>query len=259
MPGNAPQSAALFLLPHHDDEFFMLGPIRERLAEGRRVVVAYLTFGSIYGASSEQRVAESDGVLKGCGVSTEDVHQLGVEQDIFDGRLHTRLTDAFRTVERLLPRYSFTEICVLAWEGGHQDHDSAHYLGAMLGRLRLPQAELREFPAYTAYRRPAPLFSVMRLIPGRGPIDRSPVPFMERFRILRTAMVYRSQRRTFVGLMPGILTRLFLRGGLESRRVAGIDYHTRPHTGALYYERRFGVSFSDLCKAMDSFEAAVTA
>lgn len=257
MPGTQSRPATMLLLPHHDDEFFMAEGIRERVAAGRRVVVAYLTFGSIYGASSAQRVEESDRALRHLGVLPDDVHQLGVEQDIFDGRLHTRLADAYRAIERLLARYDVTELCVLAWEGGHQDHDSAHYLGASLVRHRLPTAEIREFPAYTAHNRPAPFFSVMRLIPRATPKATSWLGPMQRIRALAAVRYYRSQRRTFMGLFPGICTRVLLLGRLQTRQVIGVDYHSRPHAGSLYYERRFGIRFEELREAMDSLESAL--
>jgi hypothetical protein len=61
-----------------------------------------------------------------------------------------------------------------------------------------------------------------------------------------------------MGLFPGICTRVLLLGRLQTRRVAGIDYHSKPHAGSLYYERRFGVRFDELYAAMDSLEAALT-
>lgn len=249
--------AVLVLLPHHDDEFFMSKGILDRTAAGRTVAVAYLTFGSIYGASSEERVKESDLALRRLGVAAEHVHQLGLEQNIFDGQLHTRLPDAYAALERLAKRYHVTEICVLAWEGGHQDHDSAHYLGVSLARRSLPEAELREFPAYTAYRRSAPFFTVMRLIPRVTPVDITPLRLIERCKILAGIRYYRSQRKTFMGLSPGICTRVLLLGELQTRQVAGIDYRSKPHAGDLYYERRFGVRFEELRAAMDTLDAAL--
>jgi LmbE family N-acetylglucosaminyl deacetylase len=254
MPDVERKPAALLLLPTPDDEFFMTKGILDHIAAGRAVVVAYLTFGSIYGASSAERVEESDRALRRLGVPTEDIHQLGIEQNIFDGQLHTRLAEAYAAIERLVAGHRIAEICVLAWEGGHQDHDSAHYLGATLAR-RLPGVELREFPAYTAYRKPAPLFTVMRLIPRAAPADLSPLGLLERIRILAGMRFYRSQRKTFIGLSPGIFTRVLLLGRLQTRRVTGFDYHNKPHAGDLYYERRFGIRFDDLRKAMDALDS----
>lgn len=257
MPDSVNKAGVLLLLPHHDDEFFMMKGIWDRIRGGQTIVVVYLTFGSIYGASSAQRLKESTRALKWIGVPAENVHQVGIEQDIFDGLLHTRLHDAFLAVECIIRNREFTEICVPAWEGGHQDHDSAHYLGTTVVRKLLPTAELREFPIYTAYKRPAPFFSVMRLIPRDGRADSTPVSVPERMKMLRAISFYHSQWKTFMGLLPGILTRVLIRGALETRRVTGIDYQNRPHAGALYYERRFGIHFNDIKRAVESLDAAL--
>ncbi len=254
-PEKAP--AVLLILPHHDDEFFMANAVLKWRQNGTRVAVAYLTHGSMYGASTETRIKESDAALSWLGILPEDVHQIGIQDGIFDGSLHLNMAAGYQALCKLSSRYQFEEICVLAWEGGHQDHDCAHYLGVLLARLHAKGAIVREFPAYNAYLRRKPFFNVMALIPRHAEVSTATVSLGERFTLLTMIRFYRSQRRTFLGLLPGLLARFFLWRNIQSRRVEGIDYRNPPHGGGLLYERRFTMKFALVRQAIESLDLQV--
>ena len=242
----------LVVLAHHDDEFFLSGAISVACAAGKRVVAAYLTHGSAYGADAHQRIEESQSVLSKLGVEPQDVYQIGLERGIFDAKLCSHLAAASEALDELAHKYCFAEAYVLAWEGGHHDHDCAHYLGVRLARAAgLP---VMEASAYNGYRCIGSLFKVMSFIPAQSARIRLPVTLGQRIRLLMLAFYYRSQLMTFMGLMPGILWRLFPGGGFEIRVVPPFDYDRPPHEGRLFYETRFNFRFETLQGAIQELE-----
>ena len=58
------------------------------------------------------------------------------------------------------------EIHVLAWEGGHIDHDASHLVGVALAHS-LGGVSVRECPAYSRAAWPLVPFAVMRPLKGR--------------------------------------------------------------------------------------------
>ncbi|MGE5625412.1 MAG: PIG-L deacetylase family protein [Bacillota bacterium] len=249
-------ATVLVILAHHDDEFFMAGVLQTLVAAGEQLRVAYLTHGSAYGASSESRINESNEVLTRLGIPPERVSQLGVEHDIFDSHLRLRLEDAASALAALAADEPVKAVYVPAWEGGHPDHDCAHVLGVQLARGLAGRPPVEEVSGYNGCGAPGPLFRVMRFIPADTPVRRWPLSFAKRLALLRFIGLYRSQRRTFLGLLPGILGQLFVTGAFESRPVPAFDYGRPPHSGQLLYEKRFGLRFEDLSRSLRDLERA---
>lgn len=240
------------MLAHHDDEFFFAAPIARCLAAGGQVVIAYLTHGSLYGASTQQRIAETGRALARLGVDPGGIYQFGQHLDIFDGDLKSRMRDAAGALSALIKELAVDEVWVLAWEGGHQDHDCAHYLGVFVANSAPHKPEVYEFSAYNAFRRPGPLFRVMQLVPRGASTSAIRLSVTQRLQILALVPGYRSQWKTFMGLLPGIILRVLGHGRIEYRRAAGIDYRVPPHAGRLYYEKRFGIPFAAVSAAIQT-------
>ena len=93
---------AVCLFCHPDDEFGIFAEIEAMVAEGARVICVYLTDGAYGGQSAARREAESQAVLRRLGVRPDDVHFLGSECGIGDGRLHQRIADALEATRWLL-------------------------------------------------------------------------------------------------------------------------------------------------------------
>ena len=235
----------LFLFAHNDDEYFASLRIGEELRAGNRVFAAYLTHGSIYGADSGERVEESLTILDRLGVKRGDVLLLGQETDIFDLKLHERMGDAYRALSARLQSIPIARVYLMAWEGGHPDHDASHLIGRAYARAHGLERELYEFPAYSRFR-------VMSYVGEGGEILSTATDRRRAFRTLCTAFSYRTQRLTFLAMLPGSLVQLLLLGRQTYRRVPKRDYSKPPHGGRLFYERKFRISFADFIERAGS-------
>jgi LmbE family N-acetylglucosaminyl deacetylase len=218
----------LFVFAHQDDEIAAAPRIRRAVAAGDEIACAFLTGKS----ASHVRDDESRRALAFLGVA--EVAFIGSQADIADGTLVEHLDIALTL---LASRFDGAdEVWTLAWEGGHQDHDAAHLIALALAR-RL-QARCFEVPLYTGLGRVGPFFRVSYPI-GEGWMSRK-FPLREVWRNAALTRFYHSQRRTWLALLPGILTthHEFVREADAARVVS------RPHEGPLYYERRFRFPYS---------------
>jgi LmbE family N-acetylglucosaminyl deacetylase len=234
-------SLALFILAHHDDEFF-IGPVLKDACATGAVQVAYLTHG---GADAATRVPESDRALASLGVDPACVLQLGVETGIEDGALSLRPAQALAALRSRLASADFTHIYVPAWEGGHPDHETTHRAGVAFAAGKV--TELYEFPLYNAAEMPAGKFRTMQFTPGVMPVVERAVTREEAEAWRALLAHYPSQQTVFASMRSGIEWCLETRRSCIYRRVdPARDYAARPHAGPLFYEQRFGLSFETL-------------
>ncbi len=230
---------ALFLFAHQDDEFGVFQQILDEQAAGRRVVCAYLTNGAVGTVTSAQRNAESLRVLGDLGVERSDVVFAGEALGIADGALPQNLQAASSWLVTWLASMPRPEaIHVLAWEGGHHDHDALHALAvtALSGRGLL--GVTRQFALYNAWRCRAPFFRVLRPIPENGPVTSTPIPWRNRLRFLRYCLSYPSQKKTWLGLFPFVMLHYVLSGKQQTQSVTLERLDSRPYPGAMFYEAR---------------------
>lgn len=232
----------LFVFAHQDDEIAAASRIAYVLRRGDVVSVAYLTNGEGREASAQVRDEESRVVLRRLGVDRGRVHFLGSEHAIPDGRLVEHLDRALALLEaRLQERVD--EVVCLAWEGGHQDHDASHLVAAAFASRRgIPALEM---PLYQGYRVPRWLFQTLTPLRVGGEWTGRRITVREGLRIASLCRFYRSQRKTWLGLLPVALVRLLLGKGEWTRPVDLARLRAQPHEGVLFYERRFGVTWAE--------------
>ncbi len=231
----------LFLLAHNDDEYFAALRMREEIRLGNHVLAAYLTHGSVHGTDSAARMAESIKVLSKLEIEQNDILPIGRGKHILDFRLHERIVDAYRGLSEVLANIAIERLYVMAWEGGHPDHDASHLIGVTFARQRNLE-EVYEFPAYSRFRVMHPLRKDFGLLAtGTNRIGA--------FKTLVSGFSYRSQRKTFLAMLPGSIVQVLLVGHQNYWLVPqGRDYAQPPHAGRLFYERRYGISFADFTK-----------
>ncbi len=137
---------------------------------------------------------------------------------IRDGRLAERSLEALAAVEAWIDESGFEpqRIYAPSYEGGHPDHDAAHLLAAVIASDRGIAGDAWHFSLYNAYRRPRPFFATMRQLPSTSPSHRAAMTLSARWRATWLCRHYRSQRRTWLGLLPGAATRGSSRGGNAS-------------------------------------------
>jgi hypothetical protein len=241
----------LFVFAHQDDEVATATRILDALRSGSTVSCIYLTDGAGGRAASDVRDEESRQVLTRLGVDLSHVHFLGSQHRIPDGALHQHLDQALRLLEQTAGPVD--ELVTLAWEGGHHDHDAAHLIAVAFAAKRGLLARTHEMPLYHGYRLPGPLFRTLtplRLGPGW---TARPVRFRDGLRIALLCRFYRSQRKTWLGLLPEALVRLAVGRKEWSRPVDIARLASRPHEGPLFYERRFRVPYAEVAEAAKRF------
>lgn len=232
---------ALFLLAHNDDEFFISPRILHEKRSGARVRIVFLTHGSIYGAPSDKRSAESAKALASLGIGATDIFALGERESIFDMSLCDKMDAAALALESRFADSPPGRIYTHAWEGGHPDHDSAHLLGAFLAKRFGLLDDLYEFPCYGGGF--GSVARVMRLRSCVGEVIERRLTLREGLRALSLMRYFQSQWKSLIGLIPEASWRLLVLRRETLRKVSERDYHAPPHPGRLFYERRYHISF----------------
>jgi len=232
--------ALVFLLPHPDDEFAVALEIRDARRAGREVHVIFLTDGGAGGQDTAIREKESITVLRQLGVVEAAIHFAGRVEQLPDGLLHRHLHRALTALERIASQLSPVEaIFAPAWEGGHQDHDSAHLLAVALGR-RFNSAALWQFPLYRGIGRSGPWFRVLAPLARNGPARITTTTWRERAWHLRLCLAYRSQWRSWIGLWPLTVVHHLWDGGFAIQPIdAGRVEFCRQDPPPLYQRRGF--------------------
>ncbi len=235
---------SLFILPHCDDELFAF-PILE-LLDKKSTRFIFLTSNSI-------RRAESKAFLSAQGFDIiNQVHFLDDLIQIEDGKVYQRLNEIQVPLFELARKAPYQNLITVAYEGGHHDHDACFFLTYLLSKA--DGAALFTYPLYNATK--TPLFRVMNddhvLTSEAARTIHLPYTFKSSLRMLRSILHYRSQRKTFLGLLPGILRACFFRRSVKLKHIGEFKWETPPHEGALFYEKRFKVDYKNLRSAFES-------
>ncbi len=235
----------VFIFSHQDDEFGVFGELERLQSNKEKIIVIYLTSGTLDGNMSPVRNNESRDVLLDIGLNKNDIYFLGGKINIPDAKLYMHLDIIYKNVVSLLD--STDKIKTLyfsAWEGGHQDHDAAHILGLALAKKFDIKGSSFQFPLYNGYKSPWIFFRVFNPLVG---INGKPITFIiswsNRLRFIRYILNYRSQFFTFVGLFPFFILHNIFKGTQILQPINADRVLERPHEGKLLYERRGVLSF----------------
>lgn len=235
--GSAP--IALFLFAHQDDEFGVFQQIVDERQRGRRLVCMYLTSGVPADGNPARRNGESLAVLQELGVAAADICFAGQLLSIPDGALqeHVAMAATWLAAETAAWE-NLAAVYLMAWEGGHPDHDVLHAIGLQLFGARGPQTRLRQFALYNGHRCPWQFFRVLSPMAANGAVEATPIPWPNRVRFLRLCLRYPSQRVTWIGLFPFVALHYLFHGRQALQPVTAGRVLQRPHAGPLYYEKR---------------------
>lgn len=257
-------AASLHLFAHQDDELGSLPIMRRELEAGIRPVCLFMTSGAMpsRGTTSDLaliRNAESMKVLAAAGCRNEELRFVGLMAGIEDGSLFQHLEPAFNTLCGALTDIEATglhRIYCPAWEGGHHDHDAVHLLALALAARYGALARSFQFPLYHGRGLPGPLFIPHTPIPENGQPMWVPLSRGEALANWLQARHYRSQWRTWLGLLLPALIKAAVSPALALQPLKPARAHQRPHAGALFYERRFGVSYANFKASTHNFVEA---
>lgn len=228
----------------------MLPFLERESRRGRALHLVWMTDGAAGGTPLTRRAEESRAVLARNGLEGVACIFLGLDHALPDGRLHEHVERAYRALSEVLDRVDTPiELWLPAWEGGHQDHDTTHALGRAAGLGR--DALMRQYPTYHGEGRRGPLFRVLTPLSGSEVVDRISLGLSDALRLLATCTQYRSQWRSFVGLLPMMAMHLVVfRRPMVLCAVDAKAPFERPHPGALLYERRTAWRWEDLRSAL---------
>lgn len=245
-----PDLPLVALFAHPDDEFTVFPWIEQAVRNGQPVHCVWMTDGGWGGQSISRRREESASILLRFGVPREAMHFLGEENSIPDGQLHQwmdRARAVLRATLPILPRNAWW--LIPAWEGGHQDHDACHLLAV---DCCPPGTPLFQYPLYNGVGLPGPLFRTMSTLPANGPTYAAPITWKHRFLYPLHCLGYRSQWKSFMGLLPFYAMRMLHRRPFHIQPVDPVGMRRRPHEGRLLYERRGGPSWEEFQSAIQS-------
>lgn len=227
------------LLAHPDDEFAIFPWLRAAVRAGRDVRCVWLTDGGGGGQSVERRRLESIAVLTGLGLERSQLHFVGEDCGIPDGKLHLHLDTVVERLSQTVANEA--ELLLPAWEGGHHDHDASHLVGIELSRGSA--MTLRQYSLYHGEGLKGPWFKVLSPLPANGPSQWATTGMAERLGYVACCLKYRSQWKSFVGLLPFYAWRMRRGDAFVLQPVKPERTAQRPHPGALLYERRGGPSW----------------
>lgn len=253
-PARLPRDVVLFFA-HPDDEFAVFPWIERLHQSGGRVCCLWLTDGGGGGQDPHVRMEESRQVLGNMGVAAEDMQFVGYEWQVPDGEMDQHMARIQARLEALAPRFDrFEEVWMPAWEGGHPDHDATHLLAhrfaTMIGATPF------QFSLYHGQGLPGPWFRVLAPLASNGPCRTLVTTVRERWRSVRSCLSYRSQLKSFVGLLPFYILRLLSSRAFVLQPVDMARTKAPPHAGRLLYERRGGPSWATFAARTRSYRAA---
>jgi LmbE family N-acetylglucosaminyl deacetylase len=243
----------LFICAHQDDEVFVRSRISLALRGGVAPYFVYLTNGTVKG-SSAIRDHESRRFLGQLGVAAKQIFFLGTEFRIPDGELVSHLQTCFALLLEHVKEHVFTEIYAPAWEGGHQDHDAAFLLGLALARHLRLENNFWQFYLYNGFNTRGRFFRVVYPLPCNLQRIERKLAFSEGLAALKSILVFKSQRKTWLGLFPQLLIQLlFIRREIFHR--GSLQQIAAPaHEGGLLYERWKRMAYTDFKKKALQFE-----
>lgn len=238
------------MFAHQDDEIAAVSRIVLEIEQGSDVHCVFLTDGARHVPTST-RNSESLTVLRSLGLRDQHVHFLGSSIPIQDGSLVYRLDPALEHLKRAMESLPVRSIYVLAWEGGHHDHDASHLVGLAFARMRGLLAQTNELMLYrgTAGGR---FFRVFAPIRGSRWQSRR-LGFRQAVRYALLVRHYRSQRWSWAGLFGETFLKLAMMRRELVRVADAARVRTRPHDGPLFYERWFRFPHENFDRASRPF------
>ncbi len=243
-----PFSPFIFVFAHQDDEIAYFAMMKKLVERGHHIKILWITDGGA-SAPPDIRRKESRDALSLIGIKEDSL----IFWDYPDGKsifypveIVDRLTVLMR---RIKPRALF----VPAYEGGHPDHDFAHFAAVTAAMRMKHPPDIFEAPLYNRYNTSIVAFN--QFIPAETPTLYTYMTRCEVFLKFRAFLTYRSQ---FWGtVLPALIfggPRLF-DPKEPYRKKPSWNYLNPPHEGELYYESfplkcTLGITFKDFAEAV---------
>lgn len=240
---------SLFVFAHQDDEIAYMGMLAKMARDGSRVHMIWITDGA-FSVPAEVRRRESLAALEIVGLGGDRAFDFWDYPDghalLFAGEIVGRLTSVMLEIG---PPRVFT----VAYEGGHPDHDLAHFAAVKAAKELCEAPLVFEAPLYNSHGCRLGRFG--ELIGAETPTMYTELDFRDRLAKTRAMLEYSSQ--LWIAILPALAlggTRA-MRRREPYRQVPERDYLKPPHPGKLLYEnavfsRMLDTSFGDFRRAV---------
>jgi hypothetical protein len=213
------------LLPHCDDELFVLPFIEKKTSEGYVVCVFYLVEANL------QRQKESEELFS--QYKAVKIFHLGSLHNIQDGKLSSSLDYIFEILSNYAEIHSCEILMTPMFEGGHIDHDATFQIGYRLGsKLKKDHFAFSTYNAYeTPFVRVATVFQ--KIVTGK--IESVRFTFLEGLNYLRQCFRFKSQFVILTFLFPGLVRTFLIKKKIEILKVE--DFNPQAlHPGRIFYK-----------------------
>lgn len=253
------KNVSLIVLPHQDDEFFILPYIEYLLKIGRDIRVIYITNGKYSDHDPVTRINESQKTLSNYGVDLKNIVHYGYENSVNDSEIPFKLNQIHDYLKNLILSYhdNVVEILAPAWEGGHQDHDALNRVILNILHGFNKTSIFHQFYLYNSYKTIAPFFRVMYPVCMNEKTKEFCFTFKSSIRAVYNAFNYKSQYKTFFGiLIPSIVQfTIFRKIYLQ---IPNPQFNLDPpHSGILLYERRRRFEYSNMLKNLKKYKISI--
>lgn len=216
------------LLPHYDDELFILPFIDQKVKEGFKIFLYF--FSTDLDPSREE---ESLKML--ANYSSVEVVSFGIRHNIIDGKVFEKKHFIIDELRRNVHIASSDLLVTPMFEGGHYDHDEIFKVGHSLAtELKIPQLC---FSIYNGY--DTSFVRVARIIqgPAQGLVETLRFSLSDGLSYLAKCFYFKSQWKILSVLFPGMVRLFIFRRRIELLVVTSFD-QTLPHPGPLFYENQ---------------------
>jgi LmbE family N-acetylglucosaminyl deacetylase len=248
------ENISVFIFAHQDDEFGIYAELVRLINKRTKVIIIYLTSGSLDGKKRPDRESESLTVLKNIGVKQENIHFLGTDLNIPAARMFEYLDIIYpRLLSLLSTQNRIKSLYFLSWEGGHQDHDATHIIGLALAKQLNILDHTFQFTLYSGYKLPWVLFKLFSPLIDNGEVITYRISWDLRWRFIKYILSYKSQFIPLAGLFPFFLFHLIFKGKQILQPVNINRLLEKPHTGRLLYERRSKIEYNKFNNKVQGF------
>lgn len=214
------------LLPHSDDELFILPFIESQINQGYVVKIFFVTydFNPLREGESTKTLSQYEGL---------ETIQFGKLNNVIDGKLHNSHPEVLHQLEENTFIQSSERLVCPTFEGGHVDHDEIFKITyALASKLKKP---LYTFSLYNAYKTPFVRVATLFQGPVQGNKEVISFSFKSGLSYLKKSFYYKSQYVVLTVLFPGLFRTFLLKRRIEILKVTHFDPNA-PHPGKLFYD-----------------------
>ncbi len=219
-----PLERALCVFAHEDDEFGIAAKM------GRMVKRGVDVWGIWTCGGNPTRNREATRAMTHLGLKEDRL----IFQTIGDFRTPSGLDAKIAQIAGLLEEHAFDQIYTLAYEGGHVQHDMAHFIAVQAAKRTAFRGQIYEFGLYNLAGGKPNLFSIVPAVMPSIEVDMSQD---ELDAIVELVPFYPSQKHVTQGFLVGLSAEQKKRPRHRPR--PNWDYTRPPHKGLLWFEMAF--------------------